>query len=102
MNKVSKQQIKDLVIKIALEQDEYWNDTCKKLKLNIIKDTDKELLFEVTQMYESPFKSSFKVLKEFSELFGTDNIDVYEDISNQGCETCDYGSSYGYAIRVWE
>ncbi len=27
---------------------------------------------------------------------------IYDDISVGGCETCDYGSSYGFAIRIWE
>lgn len=100
MNNIKEEDIKQLVLKIAEEQNEHFY--LSDLSIKYIKDTDKELLFEVTAMYDKPFKASFKALKEFSSLFNTDNIDVYEDISYSGCETCDHGSSYGYAIRVWK
>ncbi len=61
----------------------------------------KELFIRVTKMYESP-KCGFTELKKISEFFGTDNIDRYDDISEQGCETCDHGSKYGFALRIWE
>jgi len=48
------------------------------------------------------YTPSFQQLVAFSKEFGTDNIDKYEDISNGGCETCDYGSSYGFALRIWD
>ncbi len=71
------------------------------LQINIVKNKDNEVLFEVISMYESP-TLNFNIYKKYSEFFGTENIDKYDDISENGCETCDYGSKYGYAIRVWE
>lgn len=101
MKHVTEQQIKELVLSLTKDNDIYISSV-EEFQVKFIKNTDKEVLFEVTQMYSSPLNKSFKTLKAFSELFGTDTVDVYDDISHQGCETCDYGSSYGYAIRVWE
>lgn len=53
---------------------------------------------DFSKMYDAP-PLSFKMLKALSEHFGTDKIDV-DDYSNGGCETCDYGSSYGHRIQV--
>lgn len=60
-----------------------------------------EIFVNVTKMYESP-GCGFPELKKLAEFFETDNIDKYDDISEQGCETCDYGSSYGFALRIWK
>lgn len=58
--------------------------------------------FEIdfTEMYEAP-KLSFKMMQELSTLFGTKEID-FDDVSQGGCETCDYGSKYGYTIQVYK
>ncbi len=50
------------------------------LKVYGLRPNEEEVLFEVTQMYESPCSCDFQTLKKFSELFGTDNIDKYDDI----------------------
>ena len=73
----------------------------REFAIDIKKNTDKEVLFEVHQMYDCP-ELNFSIYKKYSEFFGTDNIDKYDDISESGCESCDYGSKYGYAIRVWK
>lgn len=81
------------------------NQSWEVFDVNIIKHTSSELLFEATHMYdwyEEFNKPNSTHLKAFSEVFNTDNIDVYDEIRRGGCETCDYGSSYGFALRVWE
>ena len=57
--------------------------------------------YEITYgfMYESP-NLSFAILMKLSELFGTEEIDV-DDFAYKGCDTCDYGSSYGHEIQVY-
>lgn len=54
---------------------------------------------KITRMYEPP-GLSFRALKELSEFFGTDNINDDDRISESGCETCDYGSCYGFVLTV--
>jgi hypothetical protein len=38
-------------------------------------------------------------LMQLAELFGTTSIDV-DNYSDSGCETCDYGSAYGYDLQI--
>lgn len=49
-------------------------------------------------MYEPP-TINFESLMKLSELFGTRDIDV-DEFSKRGCETCDWGSSYGHTIQI--
>lgn len=49
-------------------------------------------------MYDAP-EISFSILKQLSEFFGTDEINV-DNFSHGGCETCDWGSEYGHEIRI--
>jgi hypothetical protein len=37
---------------------------------------------------------------ELAEFFDTKNINDDEKFSNGGCETCDWGSSYGFELVV--
>ena len=80
---------------------ENYDGELEDLIINVEKNTDKEILFEVSKMYSSP-TLNFSIYKKYSEFFETNNIDKYDDISGAGCETCGYGSQYGYAIRVWK
>lgn len=98
MKQVTIQEIENTVKDLA-NKDSF---PLGKPNIKFIKNTEEGVLFEVTQMYDKPFEVNFKSLKAFSVLFDTDNLDIYYDISESGCDTCDYGSSYGYAIRVWK
>lgn len=94
MKHYSENELFTIVNKVMGDED--W-------KINIIKHTKKELLFEATHMYDwNNFTPSYKHLKMFEDEFKSNNIDKYDDISITGCETCDYGSSYGFALRVWD
>ena len=55
--------------------------------------------FEWTKMYTPP-DLSYKILRSFVEFFGTEEIDTDNPISNSGCETCNYGSSYGFDLVI--
>lgn len=57
--------------------------------------------FEIdfTKMYNAP-ELTFTMMKELSEYYGTDQID-FDEYSQSGCETCDYGSCYGYKIQIF-
>ena len=45
---------------------------------------------------------SFSQLKKLSKFFGTENINDDDRFSEVGCETCDYGSSYGFTLTIRE
>jgi hypothetical protein len=55
---------------------------------------------KITAMYERPFEINFSSLMKFANYFGTESIDV-DNISHRGCETCDYGSKYGYTLQIF-
>jgi hypothetical protein len=50
-------------------------------------------------MYAAP-SPTLAVLRQLAEFFGTENINDDDHFANEGCETCDYGSSYGYTLTV--
>lgn len=53
----------------------------------------------LSSMY-SPPGLTFSKLKALSEFFETDNINDDDAFSSGGCETCDYGSSYGFTLTI--
>lgn len=55
--------------------------------------------FKYGRMYSAP-ELSFKTLKQLSDHFGTEEIDV-DNYSQGGCDTCDYGSDYGHTIQIY-
>ncbi len=54
---------------------------------------------QCTRMYDSPIKPDLDTLMRLADIFGTRKIDV-DNYSAQGCETCDYGSAYGYTFNI--
>lgn len=58
-----------------------------------------EIQLEISEMYEAP-GLSFNQLRILGEKLGTMNIDNVADINIHGCETCDWGSSYGFTLYI--
>ena len=61
---------------------------------------DKAVFIKITRMYDPP-GLTFKQLMELSQFFDTENIDDADRINQPGCETCDYGSCYGFRLKIW-
>lgn len=66
----------------------------------VIRNDKDHVLVEVDCMYTSPNQNE-EVMEEFRKYLGLKHIEVHYDISEGGCESCDYGSRYGYAVRAW-
>ena len=49
-------------------------------------------------MYSAPSLTYYH-LKALADYFETDNIND-DRFSEEGCETCDYGSSYGFTLNI--
>lgn len=61
--------------------------------------TPERIVVKVSNMYESPpFNSA--VIFGLCEFFDTKHINDIDRWNNSGCETCDWGSSYGYRLEV--
>mgnify|MGYP001569969093 CR=1 FL=1 len=56
--------------------------------------------FDVYDMYESP-RITLDILVQMREFFGAPT-DTNDNINSSGCETCDYGSRYGFEFVVKE
>jgi hypothetical protein len=68
--------------------------------VSVEKNTQKEVKVTISCMYEAPPSPTLDVLMQLAEFFGTKNINDDDKFANGGCETCDYGSSYGYTLTV--
>lgn len=55
----------------------------------------------MSSMYEAPMLNLYYMV-ELSKVFGTMNINDDDRFSWMGCETCDYGSSYGFTLSIRE
>jgi len=67
--------------------------------VKVLKNTDKEVQIEFSCMYGAP-NLNLTVLEELAEFLGTTNINDDDHFPNVGCETCDYGNSYGYTLTA--
>jgi hypothetical protein len=59
---------------------------------------------KIEAMYESPrfkFGSLLGLAQFLADACGGTNVDIVDEFSSPGCETCDWGSSYGKTYRVW-
>lgn len=61
---------------------------------------DKGIFITVTQMYDRPTIPGgiLKFYKSMAEAIGVDDLEELDDIRSSGCETCDYGSEYGFEL----
>jgi hypothetical protein len=55
----------------------------------------------IAQMYEAP-GLSFAQLQALAEFFDTLKVETEEEIHEDGCESCDYGSRRGFVLRISE
>jgi len=90
MKKYSEEEIKDQVKKI------WGNDEPDTIKVSIGLEA---VSIELSSMYSAP-GLNFAKLKALSDFFETDHIDDEERFSNGGCESCDYGSNYGFTLII--
>ena len=67
--------------------------------IEVEKNTPEIVEVTISCMYKAP-SPTLDVLTQLAEFFGTKNINDDGHFANGGCETCDYGSSYGYTLTV--
>lgn len=77
--------------------NELWPGECTNKEIQIYSN---RIDITLSSEYEPP-GLTFKQLLELSKFFNTDKIDDADHFSNPGCETCDYGSSYGFTLRIY-
>lgn len=75
-----------------------YNNLTHKLKRSFT--NENIYVLEIYQMYDKLVALPTMVLMELIQYFGTKKIKVVYDIESSGCETCDYGSRYGYTLEI--
>ena len=94
MKQRTEQEIKDFFANFGGDSKYY------KFEVDDVRISPDEYYVEFGQMYDAP-DWNFDKLIEVAIFFGTTNINV-SDIHHGGCETCDYGSFYGYELTIRE
>jgi len=77
----------------------HGNFEWSKVFIEVLSNTENNIQVKVSSMYDPP-GLTFAQLMLLSEIFGTKQIDAGEKVADSGCETCDYGSSYGFVIDI--
>ena len=96
-----KESVIESVIKsVVTHKGGYKIDSLDDFEIYVKTNQETHLLVEVTCMYSSP-DVSYEQLEEIAKKLNFSKFEKYDEISNSGCDTCDYGSSYGYALRFW-
>ena len=100
MNKYSVEEIESAVSRIWDEvksenPKKYYDDPSEV----VVSVDDDEVRIKMSSMYQAA-SLSFAHLKKLSNFFGTDNINDEDKFAREGCETCDYGSSYGFTLVI--
>lgn|SRR5574343_71197 len=86
-------------VRAAIEKNSAWSRCyCSYPEIEVRGQTDTTIRIHVQAMYKSPPFNS-ELVFDLCEFFGTKHIDS-DQFAHDGCETCDYGSRYGYDLTV--
>lgn len=87
---------------IKAKVNELWSDreeNRRDLDVEVRKTSSGTVEIDISSMYSAP-GLKFSYLKALSEFFGTESINDDEAFNESGCETCDWGSKYGYTLTI--
>jgi len=100
MKQFTNKEIIEACVGIWDEQEQLHNYRgAAELDIDVLVNTPTLVKVEFSAMYDSPILNLI-VLMNLAEFFGTKNINDDDKFSNYGCETCDYGSSYGFTLTI--
>lgn len=82
---------------------EIWGDgpgDCASNDFDVQVDrVDDHYEIKLSNMY-SPPGLKFEYLSKLSKFFDTDKIGDEDHFNEEGCDSCDYGSSYGFTLMI--
>lgn len=97
MKNFTKKEIEKKVWDIWHEfEDNHWGELPSTVDVSVYKD---RVDITLAAMYSAPSLSYYH-LKALADYFETENINDDDRFSETGCETCDYGSSYGFTLTI--
>lgn len=92
--------VNEAVVSVLMSNGVFDSDPDLEVTVEIKTNKADHLLIEVTSMYHPP-AIGIEAIREIAKKLNFSNYEKYDDISYFGCDTCDFGSSYGYALRFW-
>jgi hypothetical protein len=92
-------EIYEKVDQVWCEHSKGNDGCCYYFKREVVCNYPRSVSITLSDMYSSPVLN-LKKLMELAEFFDTKNINDDDRFSNEGCDTCDYGSSYGFTLTV--
>jgi hypothetical protein len=96
INRTENEIVKELE-RIYGEHKHSWDE----IEFKVQKHSDKEIRITVSKMYEAP-GLSFEMISQLAKFFDTLLVETNSEFSHGGCDTCDYGSAYGYDLYITE
>jgi hypothetical protein len=79
--------------------NELWSEEYDKPDEVMVSIYEDKIDIQMSSMYDPPCLS-FALLMAMADFFGTRNINDDDRYSSSGCETCDYGSDYGFTLTI--
>ena len=83
-------------IKEFLQRETNFYDTNYEPELRVCEDY---VEITVEDMYEAP-TLNYSILHKIAKFFDTMYVSDEENFGGGGCETCDYGSRYGFTLTI--
>lgn len=84
---------------LAKLEEVFQCDRIDQPKFEITRRADDAIELQIGKMYDAP-NLSFERLDAVARFFDTKNVETESEFSHGGCETCDYGSEYGFILLV--
>lgn len=86
---------------IETEMKRIWGNAEYDERLDNVKveRSKKHVDIQLSSMYHKP-GLTFSQIEQIAAFFNTKNVETESEFSYSGCESCDYGSSYGFVLRV--
>lgn len=81
---------------VTSNPDNYdWRET----EIKVHRFNDEYIELSIAQMYERP-QLRFEDINKLAKFFDTMNIETGSEFGSGGCESCDWGSEYGFTLYV--
>lgn len=93
MNKLSNDEVITALSEIFNDQ------TYEPTQVKVLSNTDTYVRVRISRMYDAP-GLSFERIQKIATVFNTKNVETNSEFSYEGCESCDYGSSYGFDLHI--
>lgn len=99
MNKHTNEAIIEFVRNTWEEQAKVDYHYYSHLEIEVITNSEDKVQVKLYDMYGAP-TLNLALLMKLADFFGTKNINDDNRYSYGGCDTCDYGSEYGFTLTV--